>query len=93
MWHWCANTLWGWVEKSQSPSWEQLAEEHSQHKMPEAKFMWPNVFDFISAEGLFSSLPESQGLHLRAEDTAAAYGKFLSTCESFTWDFCGGGWG
>lgn len=59
MWHWCANTPRGWVEKSQSPSWEQLAEEHSQHKMPEAKFMWPNVFDFISAEGLFSSLPET----------------------------------
>lgn len=58
MWHWCANTLWGWVEKSQSPSWEQLAEGHSQHKMPEAKFIWPNVFEFISAEGLFSPLPK-----------------------------------
>lgn len=27
-----------------------------------------------------------------AEDPAAAYGEFLSTCESSTWDFYGAGW-
>ena len=95
MWCWCANTaLWGWVEKSQSPSQEQLAEEQSQHKMPKAKGIWPNVFDFISAKGLFSPPAENrQGLRPGAEDRAASYGKFLSTCKSFTRDFCGGGWG
>lgn len=96
MWCWCANTpLGGWVEKLQSLSQEQLAEEQSQHKMPKAKRLWPNVFDFISAEGLFP-LPAAenrQGLRPGAEDCAASYGEFLSTCESFTWDFCSGGWG
>lgn len=96
MWCWCANTpLGGWVEKLQSLSQEQLAEEQSQHKMPKAKRLWPNVFDFISAEGLFP-LPAAenrQGLRPGAEDCAASYGEFLSTCESFTRDFCSGGWG
>lgn len=93
---WCANTpLGGWVEKLQSLSQEQLAEEQSQHKMPKAKRLWLNVFYFISAEGLFP-LPAAknrQGLRPGAEDCAASYGEFLSMRESFTWDICSGGWG
>lgn len=27
--------------------------------MPETKFVWPNIFDFISAGGLFSPLPKT----------------------------------
>lgn len=56
----CKQPLGGWVEKLQNPSQYQLIEEQSQHKMPQAKPLQPNVFDFISAKGLFSPPGQNQ---------------------------------